>query len=165
MQYSTLELNVKLPEQELVFEVGSLYSRLQELEDKRKRRGLLYELTPILFIAVLAKMMEQDQFGEIAHWAKLRTHELCQLLGLKRLTMPHRTTWARILGEAVDVKELEKIVAEFIAAQLSPEIPSRGSVVVSIDGKSIRGTIPKGKTQGVHLMPLICRNKEWCWRK
>ncbi len=152
MQYSTLEFNLKLPEQGLVFEAGSLYSRLEELEDKRDCRGRLYELAPILFIAVLAKLMGQNQLEALAHWAKLRTQALCQLLGLKRLSMPHKTTWARILGEAIAVEELEKLVAEFFAEQISPEIPSRGSVVVSIDGKTLGGTIPKGQSQGVQLM-------------
>ncbi len=56
-----------------------------------------------------------------------------------------------MLAEAVDVNELEALVADFLAQQLSREIPQRGSVVLNIDGKTLRGTIPKGHTQGVHL--------------
>jgi predicted transposase YbfD/YdcC len=152
MQYSTLNFKVELPKQEILFEVGSLYARLEELEDKRDCRGRLYELAPILLIAILAKLMGQNQLEAIAHWAKLRTTELCQLLGLKRKSMPHQTTWGRILGAGLVVEELEELLKEFFSEQLSPEIPQRGQVVVSIDGKTLRGTIPKGQTQGVHLM-------------
>jgi len=96
--------------------------------------------------------MGQNQLEAIAHWAKLRTTELCQLLRLEKERMPHQTTWGRILGEGLVVEELEELLKEFFAEQLSPEIPERGQVVLSIDGKTLRGTIPKGQSQGVHLM-------------
>jgi hypothetical protein len=35
---------------------------------------------------------------------------------------------------------------------LEVEIPARGSVALAIEGKTLRGTIPKGSTRGVHLM-------------
>ncbi len=69
--------------------------------------------------------------------------------------MPHKTTWGRILAGAVDIAQLEALVGEFFAEQLGAEVPARGSVVVNLDGKTLRGTIPKGKTQGVHLMALF----------
>jgi predicted transposase YbfD/YdcC len=152
MQYSTLNFKVELPKQEIFFEVGSLYARLEELADKRDCRGRIYELAPIVLIALLAKLMGQNQLEAIAHWAKLRTVALCQLLRLEKERMPHHTTWGRILGEGLVVEELEELLKEFFSEQLDPEIPQRGQVVVSIDGKTLRGTIPKGQTQGVHLM-------------
>jgi hypothetical protein len=32
------------------------------------------------------------------------------------------------------------------------EVPDRGSLVVALDGKTLRGTIPLGQTRGVHLL-------------
>jgi hypothetical protein len=93
-------------------------------------------------IAILAKLMGQNQLEAIAHWAKLRTVALCQLLRLEKERMPHQTTWGRILGEGLVVEELEELLKEFFSEQLDPEIPQRGQVVVSIDGKTLRGTIP-----------------------
>lgn len=81
MQYSTINLEVKIPDQPLIFSADSLYARLEELADQRHCRGRLYELAPLLFIAILAKLMGQNQLEAVAHWAKLRTSELCQLLG------------------------------------------------------------------------------------
>ena len=86
MQYSTIDFKVSVPEQPFVFSADSLYARLQELEDQRDCRGRLYELAPLLFIALLAKLMGQNQIGAVAHWAKLRVNELCNLLGLKYAT-------------------------------------------------------------------------------
>lgn len=152
MKYSTINFQLKIPDQPLVFEADSLYARLQELVDQRKCRGRIYELAPILFIALLAKLMGQNQIGAVASWAKLRVKELSQFLGLKHLRMPHKTTWGRILGEGVDVAALEQLIGEFFAQALSPTIPARGSIVLNIDGKTLRGTIAKGRTSGVHLM-------------
>jgi predicted transposase YbfD/YdcC len=151
MQYSTIPFELKLPEKALVFDADSLYARLMELEDKRKCRGRLYELAPLLFIAILAKLMGQNELEAVAHWAKLRTAQLCQLLGLRRQQMPHKTTWGRVLA-GVEVSQLEKLSREFFEDAQPSEIPERGSVIINLDGKTLRGTIPAGKTQGVHLL-------------
>jgi predicted transposase YbfD/YdcC len=67
--------------------------------------------------------------------------------------MPHQTTWSRILATAVDVSALEGLLARFFQAmQRRAEVPARGSIVLAIDGKTVRGTIPTGSTQGLHLM-------------
>src|SRR5215210_1884449 len=115
MQYSTLDLQVKLPatapDQPFLFSLDSLYAQLQRLEDKRQRRGRLYQLAPILLVALLAKLMGQNQIEAVAQWAQLRATELTAMLGLKRASMPHKTTWSRILGGAVDVQALEGLMA------------------------------------------------------
>lgn len=155
MQYSTLNFEVRIPDEPLIFSADSLYARLQELEDQRDCRGRLYELAPLLFIAVLAKLMGQNQLEAVAHWAKLRAAELSELLGLKRRSMPHKTTWGRVLGGAVVVEKLETLVAQFLAEQLKAQIPHRGSLIVNLDGKTLRGTIPKGSRRGVHLLAVF----------
>jgi len=50
----------------------------------------------------------------MAHWAKLRTHELSELFQLKRECMPHSSTWSRVLGHGVEPNEVEQIVVSFI---------------------------------------------------
>lgn len=159
MNYSTVELNVKMPSEAIVFDGDSLYARLMELEDRRDDKGKLYPLAPLLFIVILAKLVGQNQLEEIADWAKLRAQSLSRLLGLKRETMPHRTTWGRVLGQAMAVGALEQVVGEFFQAQLDAQIPGRGSVALAIDGKTLRGTIPKGSTRGVHLMAAYLPEK------
>ena len=149
MQYSTIDFQVKIPDQPLFFSADSLYAQLQELTDKRKRRGRLYALAPILLIALLAKLIGQNQIGAVAEWAKLRAKELAQLLGLKRASLPHKTTWSRILGEAVEVSALEQLIGQFFEQQLDQAVPARGSLVLNLDGKTLRGTLLKAK--GLYL--------------
>jgi hypothetical protein len=61
INYSTVELEVKMPTEAMVFDGDSLYARLQELEDQRDDKGKLYPLAPLLFIVILAKLVGQNQ--------------------------------------------------------------------------------------------------------
>jgi predicted transposase YbfD/YdcC len=88
----------------------------------------------------------------VADWAKLRAHELHLLFGTKRARMPHHTTWSRILGRAVDVAELERVIQQVLRPPALGEVPDRCSIAVALDGKTLRGTIPRGQTRGVHLL-------------
>ena len=77
-----------------------------------------------------------------------RKEALAKALGLRRPQAPHRTTYSRIFGEKLDVAEFEEAMSNFLAS-----VPRDGQLVqVAIDGKALRGSIPAGQTQGVHLM-------------
>jgi len=73
---------------------------------------------------------------------------LVKALKLPRSSMPHEVTISRILGGAVEPEELERVLQRYFdgQAQMSHE------VVIAIDGKTLRGTIPKGHSQGLHLL-------------
>ncbi|NWG18777.1 MAG: ISAs1 family transposase, partial [Chloroflexi bacterium] len=131
----------------------ALLERLQTLTDHRDPRGVRYPLDVLLLIAVLARLAGHSQVEPMADWARLRAGEFATLLGLKRATMPHQSTWSRVLGHAVDVAELEAVLSAFFREQqATAEVAERGSVILVIDGKAIRGTIPSGQTRGVHLL-------------
>ena len=69
-------------------------------------------------------------------------------LRLNRPTMPHRTTISRILGKATKVDEFEQLAGRFFEAGLSGD----QEIVIAIDGKTLRGTIEAGESQGLHLL-------------
>jgi predicted transposase YbfD/YdcC len=132
----------------VVFELGSLYSYLGSLKDKRKPKGLRYPLAVVLTLIVLAKLCGQDRPSGIAEWAQNRTPTLAKALNLKRAKMPHHSTYRRILEEVIDVHELEEMVSQFLKGR-----PKAGrSVVIVIDGKTLRGTIPSPTERGIHLL-------------
>jgi hypothetical protein len=56
----------------------------------------------------------------------------------------HRTTYSRILGHVIDITEFEQVVHDFFA---NPAHAGE-SIVINLDGKTLRGTIPAGKTRG-----------------
>ena len=138
----------------MLFDLDALYTCLQTIPDHRDRRGIRYSLASLLMIGVLAKLAGQDSSRGMAHWAKLRTHELSQLFHLKRECMPHYSTWSRVLGQGVDPSEVEQIVGQFFAQASRPGEPTRGSLQIAMDGKTLRGTIPLGETEGVHLLAI-----------
>lgn len=111
-----------------------------------------YPLPVVLMVVILAKLAGLDKIQEIAEWWRAYQVELAQLFGLSRKTMPHPTTLSRVLGEKVVVEQLEKVLQDHFQQSLDEQIPARGSLSISIDGKTLRGTIPYGQTSGVHLM-------------
>lgn len=154
MNYSTIPFEMELPEEGLVFSPTSLYAHLLQLKDKRGKQGRQYQVALMVTLAVLAKLCEQNQVRAIAHWCKLRVKEIGEWLGIKLEQMPHHTTWSRILGKAIDPQELEQVVKAMLLppAPKSGVLPEQGSCLLAIDGKTLRGTIPFGKKQGVHLV-------------
>jgi hypothetical protein len=54
----------------------------------------------------------------------------------------------RVFGHAVAVAALEQVVAKLSAGPLSAEVMERGSIIITLDGKTLRGTIPVGRTGG-----------------
>lgn len=152
MNYSTIGLNVILPEVAFIVDIQALYEQLCQLSDQRKRRGVRYPLATLALIAVLAKFAGANTLQAIADWAKAHQPELVELLQLPRLATPHAITFSRVFGTKLDRAELESIIGAYFKRQLSTEVPQRGSLSMSIDGKTLRGTIPAGQTQGLHLM-------------
>ena len=134
------------------FSLTALAAHLQTVPDRRKRRGRRYPLPPLLALAVVAKLAGHSRLEALADWAKLRAADLAHLFGLTRATMPHQSTWSRILGQAVDPDALEQALTTFFPASPPPDAPARGSIILAVDGKTLRGTIPRGQTQGVHLV-------------
>ncbi len=153
MDFTTLPLTVALPEDvPFAFSVQALAAHLQHVPDLRDPRGVRYPLAPLLTLAVLAKMAGYSRLEALADWAKLRAADLARLFGLNRSTMPHQSTWSRILGQAVDTVALEQALTAFFQPRCREEARPRGSVILAVEGKSLRGTIPLGGTQGVHLV-------------
>jgi predicted transposase YbfD/YdcC len=156
MQSTISSPTLSLPTVPFLFSPLSLYAHLLTLTDQRDARGIRYPLAVLLTIATLAKLAEQDSPRAIADWAWLRAPALADLFGLDRPTMPHPTTWNRVLGRAIDPGQFSRLVADFLATGTDPSgrrrKRRRGTVALCLDGKALRGTIPAGMTHGVHLL-------------
>jgi len=148
MNYSTTGLEVTPLQEGCVFDVGSLYAHFQQLRDKRKARGKRYPLEVVLVLVILAKLSGEDRPSGIADWAQRRCEVLRQALGVSRGRLPCHNTYRRVLREAVDVGELQASVGRFLTQK-----PGTGhSVLIAMDGKTLRGAIPSGHTHGIHLL-------------
>lgn len=151
MPITTLTTALNLPKQALLFDLDDLYAVLRQVKDQRGKQGKQYPLAEILLIGVLAKLAGQTSSRAIAHWAKLRSQELRRLFRLRQAKMPHSSTWSRILGHAVDPEELERVLGQFFGHDLAP-VSQPGQRHLCLDGKTLKGTIPLGASQGVHLV-------------
>lgn len=157
MECTALNLTVNGVAEGCVVDLGSLYAALAHVHDKRHARGLRYALVTVLVYIVLAKLAGEDRVSGIAQWVKYRQLALAEALALARPQAPSVNTYRRVLGEYLDIEDLERVVREFFAAQ-----PQAGhSVSIAIDGKTLRGTIPAGQTQGRHLLAAYLPAEGW----
>lgn len=148
MDYCKAAEGLPHDEDGLVFDVHSLYAHLLPIADQRKRRGCRYTLALILVLIVLAKLAGEDKPKGIAEWARARAPLFVKAFGLFRTELPCANTYRRTLGQTVRAEDLEAQLAQFLA-QL-PQ-PGRGDQI-ALDGKTLRGTIPTGDSQGLHLL-------------
>ena len=147
-KYTPIAFEINLCSEGFVFDVGSLIAALMGLKDLRDARGLRYALVTVLVFVILAKLSGEDFMRGIAQWVAERKEKLAQALGLAKVQAPHYTTLGRILGHAVDLEQLEQIVRTFFTS-----LPNAGqSILIALDGKTLRGTLAAGQTHGVHLL-------------
>lgn len=139
-------------DQSITVDLSALLARFETVPDGRKRRGVRYPLAVLLSIAVLAKVCGESQIHALADWAHARGKELARLFALKRTTMPHPTTWTRVLGHAVAARAIEEAVQPLLHPTPSSEVAPRASIPIALDGKTLRGTMKAGAKQGVHLV-------------
>ena len=154
---STPTFDVNVDPDGFVIDLNSLYDHLTRLHDSRDVRGVRYALVTVLVYVVLAKLAGEDRLAGIAEWVDLRQESLAAALHLQKPRAPHVSTYSRLLGQVIDVQEFEQVVHDFFAAQ-----PGAGeSIAISLDGKTLRGTIPAGQTHGVHLLAAYLRGEGW----
>jgi predicted transposase YbfD/YdcC len=130
-----------------VMDMGSLYSYFARMKDGRRARGKRYALAQICVLAMLAKLGGEDCPLGIAQWVQARRETLGRVLNVPK-RMPCHNTYRRVLGHGVSATDFEEQVSLFLEEQ----VRTGQSVLIAIDGKTLRGTIATGTTQGVHLL-------------
>jgi len=116
MNSSTFCVEVPLPATASVFSVASLRQQLAQVPDPRDPRGVRYSLVDLLTLLILAKLSGEDGMSGMAEWVRWHGAELVSLLKLPRASLPHQTTYERLL-ERLEVTSLERVVGEFLHAR------------------------------------------------
>lgn len=132
----------------VVFDVGKLAAHLGRLPDSRDRRGKIYPLGVILTLVILAKLAGEDKMSGIAEWIRLRRDAFVTLFNLQHRRMPCLNIIRWVLQEVVVAEELEEALQRY----LHEAYGGQESRLIAIDGKTMRGTVPRGSSQGVHLL-------------
>lgn len=134
----------------VVFNLADLEKELKKVEDKRSSQGRVYPLSMVLVLYILAKLSGMDKPSGITSWIRKRKEHLLRFFDFRHDRLPCLNTMRGVLGGAFDTSELEEILTRYLHRMYG----GQESQLVTIDGKTMRGTIPKGLTQGVHLLAV-----------
>ena len=134
--------------EEMVVDIGDLRQRFSKLTDRRGKQGKIYPLWYLLTVVCLAKLSGQYTPTGITEWIRLRYRALMSAMGAHWRPAPSLNTIRRILAESVLAEELQEVCRQF----LHEEYGGQQTEAVAIDGKTMRGTIASGSTQGIHLL-------------
>ncbi len=148
MDYSILAQQLAQDTDGIVFDVHSLYAHLLQVADRRGRHGRRYELALVLVALVLAKMAGEDTPSGIAAWARARQGMFSEVFALKRPAMPAHNTYRRVLKRGLCLADLDRAVRAYL--QTWPEVGAE--IRITLDGKTVRGTLAFGETRGLHLL-------------
>ena len=132
MEYSIVKRGQEISAEGVIYDKGSVYGRIQNLQDLRKARGKRYSLTTVLMIVCMAKLSGVDSPTAIAEWGMYHQSEVEALLQIKLKRMPERSTYRRILAYQVYAEEIERLVGAYNQAG------ERGDIC-ALDGKALLG--------------------------
>jgi len=149
MEYNTLYPWQEISETGIIYTLGSLYDRFQQLNDPRKAKGKQYSLLTLLVLIFLAKLSGKDKPVEIADWAKNHSEELVGLLGLQRKQLPHHNTYRRVFQRIISVEEFETLMEEYHQQQSAADEEQ-----LCVDGKVLRGTRAGGERSGEQVLSI-----------
>lgn len=150
MDYNNLAPDQDVDENGLIFEVDSLYAYFQRVSDTRKAKGKQYSLVQLLFLMMLAKLGGEDKPSGMADWVSHRLEQLFEMRVLVKKKTPSHMTYRRVLQDTIQPEEFERLIGEFQQEQLD----KGEEIVFSMDGKTLRGTIPRGEIRGTHLLSI-----------
>ncbi len=150
MDYTNLRANQEVDEKGLVYEMGSLYAYFQKVTDTRKAKGKLYPLPLLLLLLMMAKLGGEDKPSGIADWIAHRVEQLSEMKILPKKKAPSHMTYRRVLSDIIQPEEFERLIQAYHQKRLKESV----EMVFSMDGKTVRGTIPGGELRGTHLLSI-----------
>ncbi len=150
MDYNSQVPKREIDENGLIFAIDSLYEYLRKITDTRQARGKRYGLATLLILIVLAKMCGEDKPSGICDWVGKRVRLLQELKILKRPQAPCHMTYRRVLQNIIPADEWDQLLHDYHQQRLESE----QDILITIDGKTVCGTIPRGELRGTHLLTV-----------
>jgi predicted transposase YbfD/YdcC len=148
--YNQIGPNQEIDISGLTYDLKSLFAFLLQVKDIRHAKGKIYSLVTLLVLILMAKLGGEDTPTGIADWVSNRVDQLVEMKILPKAKAPCHMTYRRVLQSIVTPEELERLISQFHQSQL----PKGDEATYSMDGKTVRGTIPGGETRGTHLLSL-----------
>jgi predicted transposase YbfD/YdcC len=122
---------------------ASLLDGLAGVPDPRRRRGTRHRAAVVLAFAAAAVMAGADSVTAIAEWARDLAPEEAAVLGAHRdrkgrLVPPSLSTFRRVLRR-LDGQAVAAAFGAWLAAQVLAGLADASSLVIALDGKTVRG--------------------------
>lgn len=150
MDYNSQSPQRDVDENGLVFATDSLYEYLRKITDHRQAKGKRYSLATLLLVMILAKMSGEDKPSGICDWVAKRVRLLREVKILKRPQAPCHMTYRRVLQQIIPADEWDQLLQDYHQQRLKIE----KEIILTLDGKTVRGTIPCGEMRGTHLLTV-----------
>jgi predicted transposase YbfD/YdcC len=150
MDYTELKPQPEVHRTGILYDLKSLFAYLLRVTDPRHARGKQYPLELLLVLILLAKLCGENTPTGIADWVTYRIDALVAMKLLRKHKAPCHMTYRRVLQLIVSPDEMERLLSEYHQSCLK----TGTELVFSLDGKTVKGTIPFGETRGTHLLSL-----------
>lgn len=147
----------------MVFPNVGLLTVLAKMPDFRKAQGQRHALSAILASVICGVLSGHYGVKQIVQWLLAQPAEFWHLLGYTR--KPPKETWFRQVLAKLDPERWEAVVVEWLeveVSQNSPSVPAAELEVVSVDGKTLCGTM-RSHAKTLHLLAVWCMRADWCW--
>jgi predicted transposase YbfD/YdcC len=147
---------------------ASLYHALEQVKDRRKKRGKRYPLAFLLTLLLLGKMAGQTKIARIIYWINEQENELRKLLNWPK-EFPSHWAYTNALAHCDDqevVQAIAQVILKARAIEKCDDEPSRllakkeqgeeNLIHTAMDGKTLRGTLKHEREDQppVHLLSL-----------
>lgn len=136
-------------------DVFDLYKELSGLSDARRLQGKRHSIELVVILVILAIMSGYDGYHAIGDFIKRNNKELVSIFNPKKNRLPSYSTIRRVMNQ-IDFEELCHIFEKWAKKYI--EIGEKEWI--SIDGKSIKGTIPDKENEFVNMVSLFCLKKK-----
>lgn len=131
---------------------GSLLEFLRQVPDSRGRQGQRHSLSATLAAVVCAVLCGARSYAAIAQWLHLQEVSTWHWLGFGRT--PPKKDGIRWILMSVDPRALEAVVRAWIDQSLGISLSAESLQAVSIDGKTLRGSLQTHQ-RAMHLLSAL----------
>lgn len=168
MNLSTLDQIGQGGQESLAIDPASLYHALEQVKDRRGKKGTRYPLAFLLTLILLGKMAGQTKIARIVYWINEREKDLRKLLNWPK-DFPSQWAYTNALAHCDDqevVQAIAQVILKARAVEQCSDEPSRllaqkgqgeeNLIHTAMDGKTLRGTLKHERDDQppVHLLSL-----------
>ena len=131
-------------------EIFDLYNELSNLSDTRRNQGKRHKIEFVVMIVILSIMGGYNGYRATGDFIKKNSEELIKLFKPKKNRLPSFDTVRKVMSN-INFEELNNIFEKWTKDHI--EIGEKEWI--SLDGKTIKGTMPEEEHKFINLVSLF----------